>query len=223
MLGLPLPPDAGSVGGHVMPSIPALTTLGRDRHWRPPAASGRGPRGHQHAALRGARGWRRRRQHRSVRHHGGVRLLVLGGTWFVGRVLAALAGARGWEVTCFNWGRTGHDVPGVESVRGDRTVRADLEAWLRVGRGVRWWTLAPTSRPMSCPAPRSSTLPSIGTSWCRPSPPIRTGGNGACPWSRRCGLLGPLRVVATATSKPCRMTVGAAHVEPGAVFVRRNG
>lgn len=60
-------------------------------------------------------------------HHGGVRLLVLGGTWFVGRALAESAVARGWNVTCFNRGRTGRDVQGVETVHGDRTVRADLE------------------------------------------------------------------------------------------------
>src|SRR5262245_60473909 len=57
---------------------------------------------------------------------GGVRLLVLGGTWFVGRALAESAVSRGWDVTCFNRGRTGHDVAGVDSVRGDRTVRSDV-------------------------------------------------------------------------------------------------
>ncbi len=51
----------------------------------------------------------------------GMRLLVLGGTWFLGRTLVEESVARGWEVTCFNRGRTGQDVPGVVSVRGDRT------------------------------------------------------------------------------------------------------
>jgi 2'-hydroxyisoflavone reductase len=64
---------------------------------------------------------------------GGVRLLVLGGTWFVGRALAEAAVARGWDVTCFNRGRTGQDVAGVNSVRGDRTVRADVERLATVG------------------------------------------------------------------------------------------
>jgi 2'-hydroxyisoflavone reductase len=56
----------------------------------------------------------------------GVRLLILGGTWFVGRAVAEAAVASGWQVTCFNRGRTGRDVDGVESVRGDRQVAADL-------------------------------------------------------------------------------------------------
>lgn len=56
----------------------------------------------------------------------GVHLLVLGGTWFVGRTLAEAAVQRGWAVTCFNRGRTGSDVEGVETVRGDRTDRGDL-------------------------------------------------------------------------------------------------
>jgi nucleoside-diphosphate-sugar epimerase len=60
--------------------------------------------------------------------------LVLGGTWFVGRVVAESAVARGWEVTCFNRGQTGHDVAGVESVRGDRTVWADLERLAGLGQ-----------------------------------------------------------------------------------------
>lgn len=56
----------------------------------------------------------------------GVRLLILGGTWFVGRAVAEAAVASGWQVTCFNRGRSGRDVDGVESVRGDREVAADL-------------------------------------------------------------------------------------------------
>jgi 2'-hydroxyisoflavone reductase len=57
----------------------------------------------------------------------GRRLLILGGTWFLGRTLAETAMERGWRVTCFNRGRTGRDVPGVRSVRGDRTVLSDVE------------------------------------------------------------------------------------------------
>jgi nucleoside-diphosphate-sugar epimerase len=56
----------------------------------------------------------------------GLRLLILGGTWFVGRTLAELALARGFRVTCFNRGRDGQDVAGVRSIRGDRTDPADV-------------------------------------------------------------------------------------------------
>lgn len=54
------------------------------------------------------------------------RLLILGGTWFLGRTLAEQATAEGWQVTCFNRGRSGVDVPGVASIRGDRTDPAAL-------------------------------------------------------------------------------------------------
>ncbi|RRS01279.1 NAD-dependent epimerase/dehydratase family protein [Glycomyces terrestris] len=56
-----------------------------------------------------------------------MRLLVLGGSQFVGRAIVAEALARGWDVTVFNRGRSGLDLPGVEAVRGDRGSRADLE------------------------------------------------------------------------------------------------
>ncbi|MBG6136047.1 NAD-dependent epimerase/dehydratase family protein [Longispora fulva] len=57
-----------------------------------------------------------------------MRLLLIGGTWFLGRVLAESALQRGWSVTCFNRGKTGRDVPGVRSIRGDRFDPASLDA-----------------------------------------------------------------------------------------------
>lgn len=62
-----------------------------------------------------------------------MRLLILGGTVFIGRHLVEAALARGHEVTLFNRGR--HDsglFPEVEKVRGDRTLNLD------VLRGRRW-------------------------------------------------------------------------------------
>jgi len=61
------------------------------------------------------------------------RLLVLGGTWFLGRWLAQNAVDRGWQVTCFNRGRTGRDVAGVRSVRGDRTRPDDVARLAQLG------------------------------------------------------------------------------------------
>ncbi|TDD17860.1 NAD-dependent epimerase/dehydratase family protein [Nonomuraea diastatica] len=55
-----------------------------------------------------------------------TKLLVLGGTAFVGHAVVNQALARGWEVTTFNRGLTGSDVDGVEVVRGDRTAPKDL-------------------------------------------------------------------------------------------------
>ncbi|MFJ9820285.1 SDR family oxidoreductase [Streptomyces sp. NPDC101151] len=56
-----------------------------------------------------------------------MRLLVLGGTEFVGRVVVEAALGRGWEVTVFHRGR--HQPPaGVRSLHGDRTAPDGLDA-----------------------------------------------------------------------------------------------
>jgi len=67
-----------------------------------------------------------------------MRVLVLGGSAFLGRAVVELALARGHAVTTFNRGRTGRDVPGVEAVRGDRTVPADVARLVAAGP----WDLA---------------------------------------------------------------------------------
>jgi hypothetical protein len=53
-------------------------------------------------------------------------MLVLGGTRFLGRAVVSDALARGWDVTVFNRGTTGVPPPGIEVLRGDRTVPDDL-------------------------------------------------------------------------------------------------
>lgn len=55
-----------------------------------------------------------------------MRVLVLGGSVFVGRAVAETAVAAGHEVTVFNRGVTGADPAGVRAIRGDRERRADL-------------------------------------------------------------------------------------------------
>ncbi|WP_432830655.1 NAD-dependent epimerase/dehydratase family protein [Dactylosporangium sp. CA-092794] len=55
-----------------------------------------------------------------------MRLLVLGGTWFLGRALGELALDSGWSVTTFNRGVSAADLEGVEAIRGDREQVADL-------------------------------------------------------------------------------------------------
>lgn len=67
---------------------------------------------------------------------------MLGGTRFVGRALVEQAVALGHQVTTFNRGRTGQDVPGVEAVRGDRENTADL---LSLVSGREWDWVADTS------------------------------------------------------------------------------
>ncbi|MEU0688449.1 NAD-dependent epimerase/dehydratase family protein [Streptomyces uncialis] len=55
-----------------------------------------------------------------------MRILVLGGTWFLGRAVAENALKRGWEVTAFNRGRSGVAPAGTRTVHGDRTDARDL-------------------------------------------------------------------------------------------------
>jgi nucleoside-diphosphate-sugar epimerase len=55
-----------------------------------------------------------------------MKVLVLGGTWFLGRAVAEEALRRGWEVAAFNRGRSGAVPDGVREIRGDRTVAEDL-------------------------------------------------------------------------------------------------
>ncbi len=54
------------------------------------------------------------------------RLLILGGTGFIGPPMVRYAVERGHEVTIFTRGRSRSDVPGVEQLIGDRT--GDLDA-----------------------------------------------------------------------------------------------
>lgn len=56
-----------------------------------------------------------------------MRLLILGGSRFLGRAFAAEALAGGHQVTVFNRGRSGPDPAGVRAVRGDREKPGDLE------------------------------------------------------------------------------------------------
>lgn len=63
----------------------------------------------------------------------GFRLLVLGGTRFAGRAVAEEAVARGMEVTAFNRGLAGPDVPGTRGMRGDRDSAAGLAALAAAG------------------------------------------------------------------------------------------
>ncbi|MET8117885.1 NAD-dependent epimerase/dehydratase family protein [Micromonospora sp. NPDC005291] len=57
-----------------------------------------------------------------------MRLLVLGGTGFVGGATVTEAVRRGWSVTVFNRGMHGTVPPGVQRLRGDRTAPDGLAA-----------------------------------------------------------------------------------------------
>ncbi|MQS11160.1 NAD-dependent epimerase/dehydratase family protein [Streptomyces kaniharaensis] len=75
-----------------------------------------------------------------------MRLLLLGGTKFVGRAVAEEAVARGWEVTALNRG-TQPAPEGVTVLRGDRTAEGGLAA-LATGEWdavVDTWSWAPAA------------------------------------------------------------------------------
>ena len=59
-----------------------------------------------------------------------MKLLIIGGTSFLGRATAVDALTRGWDVSTFNRGQSAPDVDGVEALRGDRddeTALAQLD------------------------------------------------------------------------------------------------
>lgn len=64
---------------------------------------------------------------------GPMRLLILGGTWFLGRAVAEAALDNGWTVTAFNRGKSGPGLPGAETVHGDRERPDDLRRLARSG------------------------------------------------------------------------------------------
>ncbi len=75
-----------------------------------------------------------------------MRLLVLGGTRFVGRAVITAALERGWEVTALHRGITGAAPAGVTKLHADRTDIGALEAALQGGSWegvVDTWSGAP--------------------------------------------------------------------------------
>jgi 2'-hydroxyisoflavone reductase len=75
-----------------------------------------------------------------------MRLLVLGGTRFVGRAVVLDALARGWEVTALNRGVTGSLPDAVHTLTADRTDPAQLAAALEgkhFDLAVDTWARAP--------------------------------------------------------------------------------
>ncbi|WP_035847271.1 NAD-dependent epimerase/dehydratase family protein [Kitasatospora azatica] len=62
-----------------------------------------------------------------------MKILIIGGTVFLGQAFATEALARGWEVTTFNRGRSAADLPGVSVIRGDRESEADLARLAEAG------------------------------------------------------------------------------------------
>lgn len=72
---------------------------------------------------------------------GGMNVLVLGGSAFLGRAAAEEALQAGHDVTLFNRGVSGPDLPGTTAIRGDRNRDVDLERL----RGRAWDVVVDTS------------------------------------------------------------------------------
>jgi nucleoside-diphosphate-sugar epimerase len=62
-----------------------------------------------------------------------MRILVMGGTWFLGKAVVVDALQRGWQVTTFTRGRSGEPVPGAVAVHGDRLLARDLRRLAEFG------------------------------------------------------------------------------------------
>lgn len=62
-----------------------------------------------------------------------MRVLILGGSWFLGATVAEQAVAKGFEVSTFRRGSTGSDVDGTHPIRGDRTRADDLALLTSMG------------------------------------------------------------------------------------------
>jgi len=71
-----------------------------------------------------------------------MRLLVLGGSVFLGRAVVEAALAAGHDVTTFNRGLSGSDHPGGAAIRGDRTDPDDLR---RLAEVEPWHAVIDTS------------------------------------------------------------------------------
>ncbi|GAB3832769.1 NAD-dependent epimerase/dehydratase family protein [Kribbella italica] len=71
-----------------------------------------------------------------------MRLLILGGSWFLGRTIAMDAFARGWDVTAFSRGKSGLPPAGVSHVVGDRRSDTDLR---RLAASGPWDAVIDTS------------------------------------------------------------------------------
>ncbi|MFJ9696765.1 NAD-dependent epimerase/dehydratase family protein [Kitasatospora sp. NPDC101183] len=84
-----------------------------------------------------------------------MKILLLGGSSFLGRAYAAEALARGHLVTTFNRGRSGADLPGAEAVRGDRDSAEDLA---RLVEGRTWDAVVDTSAQQPAQAALSARL-----------------------------------------------------------------
>ncbi len=92
-----------------------------------------------------------------------MRLLVLGGTRFLGRAIVDDAVSRGYDVTTFSRGLSGHPRPGAEALHGDRTNADDLRQLAGSGNGTRVIDTSVARARRTCWPPPSSSPGACGT------------------------------------------------------------
>ncbi|MER5606283.1 NAD-dependent epimerase/dehydratase family protein [Micromonospora tulbaghiae] len=85
-----------------------------------------------------------------------MRLLVLGGTWYVGHAVVTAAIDAGWEVTTFNRGTSNPFLEAVRTIRGDRTRPKDLACHVAAGP---WDAVVDTSGYVPCNTLDGSAAP----------------------------------------------------------------
>ncbi|MFF2042443.1 NAD-dependent epimerase/dehydratase family protein [Kitasatospora sp. NPDC058170] len=84
-----------------------------------------------------------------------MKILLLGGSSFLGRAFASEALTRGHQVTTFNRGLSGTDLPGVQAVLGERDRAEDLAALVE---GQHWDAVVDTSAQQPAQAALSARL-----------------------------------------------------------------
>ncbi|WP_327067557.1 NAD-dependent epimerase/dehydratase family protein [Kitasatospora sp. NBC_01302] len=89
-----------------------------------------------------------------------MRILILGGSVFLGRAFVTEALARGHQVTTFNRGASGPDQPGVRALRGDRGNEQDLAQLTAAATGPDgpWDLVIDTSGQQPHAVARTATL-----------------------------------------------------------------
>src|SRR4029077_2293097 len=107
---------------HATPSFPRRETLPAPSRQCDGSRAGRGPPGHRSPLSAKASP----PSAGDPAESSAMRLLVLGGTRFLGRAIVDEAISRGYDVTTFSRGLSGEPRPGAEALHGDRTSYPDL-------------------------------------------------------------------------------------------------
>src|SRR5436305_2524610 len=163
-----------------------------------------------------------------------MRLLVLGGTWFLGRAVVQEGLRAGHDLTVFNRGRSGQLPAGVRVVHGDRTVRADLGRLVEAGPwdavidvpGVVPAQVRDSARALRSRVDRYVFVSTVSAYRDWPAEPVseqsavHDADPGADPreWTWGTGVYGPLKAGAEATVRREYAPESVTIVRPGVIL-----